>query len=215
MFRVAPLAVAPEASDQWVMIRLWSIECLDPSDPDAIALLGDLPSRVSQVEGRFDPDAIAAHLESLLARGKLYVRCQPTITVMAGESATVAITEPVEKIAHQPEQERDNGAFTFERGERFSVRPVIDPDGSVMLGLDYHLEMAGSGSIQPDPNVLAYRVDPAVRLRSGESVVLGGLPMPGESRDGSASESVLLLVVNVCAIPTPAQQARARRVSTN
>lgn len=215
VFRVSPHAVAPVVSDQGIMILLWSIECLDPSDPDAIALLGDLPGRVTQVEGRFDPDVIATHLESLEAKKKLHLLFHPVVTVMAGERATIGIGEPAEEVGSRTAPEQQGRAETFGVGVRVEVHPVIDPDGFVLLDLDYRMRMARKDTREPNPDILTYRVNPAVRLRSGESVVLGGLPMPVESSVGEPSESVLLVVVHVCAIPAPAQQDSVLQASVD
>ena len=201
-------AVAPVASDQPILIKCWSVDCLDPADPDAVALLGELPGNLAQTEDRFDPDIIATHLESLAAKQQLRIHSMPMLTVMAGETATVKITEPIGRPDLQAGVQRGETLFPFEVGERFEIGTAFDEGGFIVLDVNYSRESLTGSIEEPLPGVMTSRIRTTVRLRSGESVVLGGWRTVGDDAGGVPEDAVQLVVINARALPpVPPQQA--------
>lgn len=208
MFRVQAAAVTPVASDQLIFINCWSVDCLDPADPDAVALLGGLPGHLAQTEDRFDPDVIASLLESLDAKQQLRVHSAPVLIVRGGEAATMTMTEPIDRPDLQAGVERGESLFPFEVGERFEIGTAFDEDGFIVLDIDYSRESLTGSVDDAVPAVMTSRVQQVVRLRSGESVVLGGWRTVRDDAGGVPEESVQLVVINARAMPpVPAQQA--------
>ncbi|MDQ7012529.1 MAG: hypothetical protein Q9O74_01380 [Planctomycetota bacterium] len=211
VFRVESPAGAPVASDQPILIKCWSVDLLDPTDPDAAALLGDLPRRMAQVEGRFDPDAIASHLESLDAKQQLHLRSMPMIIVRGGEGATIKITEPIDRPDLQAGLERGEAMFPFEVGERYEVQTAFDDDGFILLDINYSRESLTGDIEEPLPSVMTCRIQHTVRLRSGESIVLGGWRSYQGDAGDRTEEVAQIVVLNARALlPVSMRQSAAR-----
>lgn len=208
MFRVQAAAVTPVASDQLILIKCWSVDCLDPADPDAVALLGGLPGHPAQTEDGLDPDVIASLLESLDAKQQLRVQSAPVLLVRGGETATMTMTEPIDRPDLQAGVKRGESLFPFEVGERFAIGTAFDEDGFIVLEVDYSRESLTGSVDDPLPAVMTSRFQQVVRLRSGESVVLGGWRTGRHDAGGVPEEAVQLVVVNARAMPpVPPQQA--------
>ncbi len=211
VFRVESPAGVPVAADQPILIKCWSVDLLDPTDPDAAALLGDLPRRMAQVEGRFDPDTIASHLESLDAKQQLHLRSMPMLIVRGGEGATMKITEPIDRPDLQAGLERGESMFPFEVGERYEVQTAFDDDGFILLDINYSRESLTGDIEEPLPGVIGYTIRHTVRLRSGESVVLGGWRSYRDDAEDGNEEAVQIVVFNARALqPASLRQAAAR-----
>lgn len=208
MFRVQSAAVTPFEPDQLILIKCWSVDCLDPADPDAVALLSGLPGKVARTEDRFDPDVIASHLESLDEKQQLRIHSAPMLIVRGGEAASMQLTEPINRPDLQAGVERGESLFPFEVGERFEIGTAFDEEGFIVLDVDYSRESLTGSIEEPLPGVMTSRVQQVVRLRSGESVVLGGWRNVRHDAGGVPEESVQLVVLNARAMPpVPAQQA--------
>lgn len=208
VFRVQAEAATPVASDQIILIRCWSVDCLDPSDPDSIALLGRLPSHSAQTKDRFDPDVIASHLESLDEKQQLRIHSMPVLIVRGGEAATMEMTEPINRPDLQAGVERGEALFPFAVGERFEIGTAFDEAGAIVLDVDYSSESLIGSVDDPVPGVRTSRVQELVRLRSGESVVLGGWRSVRDDAGGGPEEAVHLVVINARAMPpVPTPQA--------
>ncbi len=204
-FRVGSPAAVQPAADTPIMLRFWSIECLDADAPELRTLSSLWPTGDRGAPVPLDAEQIADQLDALAARGQLLVRCMPTITVNAGEPAEIRITEAVDRPDLQADCERGGEAlFPFELGERFGVLAAVDRGGLINLDLDYRLESLAGSIDEPLPSVTTTSISTSFSLASGESLVLGGQRLVAESPGRPPVESVLLVVVNARAIsPTP------------
>ena len=130
------------------------------------------------------------------------------LIVRGGEAASMQLTEPINRPDLQAGVERGESLFPFEVGERFEIGTAFDEEGFIVLDVDYSRESL-TGSIEdPLPGVMTSRVQQVVRLRSGESVVLGGWRPVRHAAGGVPEESVQLVVLNARAMPpVPARQA--------
>lgn len=208
VFRVQAEAVTPVASDQIILIKCWSVDCLDPADPDSIALLGRLPSHLAQTEDQFDPDVIASHLESLDEKQQLRIHSMPVLMVRGGDAATMEMTEPIDWPDLQAGVERDESLFPFAVGERLEIGTAFDEEGFIVLDVDYSRGTLTGTVDESVAGVRTSRVQQIVRLRSGESVVLGGWRSVRDDAGGVPEEAAHFVVINARAMPpVPPQQA--------
>jgi hypothetical protein len=200
-FRITARAAEIVASDQTLLIKFWAVECLDPRAPEVLALFGQIPHDDVRQAATFDAEAIAGYLDALAARDQLVLLSSPALAIMGGEEAEIRVTEPIDRPDLQEGIEPGEFLFPFEVGMRFRVATTIDNEGYIHLDLDYRLESLVDSIDKPLPNVMTTAVNTSVRLFSGQSVVLGGQRLIHQAPGRRPTESVLLLVVNVGAIP--------------
>lgn len=204
-FHVRSPEAVRAAADTPIMLRFWSVQCLDADAPELRTLYSLWITRDREVPAPLDAEQIADQLDALAARGLLVLRCMPTIVVNAGEPAEVRITEAVDRPDLQADCERGGEAlFPFELGERFGVVAAVDGEGLIGLDLDYRLESLSGSIEEPLPRVMTTAISTSFSLASGESLVLGGQRLVDESPGQPRVESVLLVVVNARAIAPPA-----------
>jgi Flp pilus assembly secretin CpaC len=206
-FRVTEPAVQPTGADDTILIRYWSLECLDPAAPEVQTLCGRAPYDGGGRAELPTADQIADQLDALDARGLIRLRAMPSLAIMSGETGEIRTTQAVNRPDLQQGVTPGDSLFPFELGERFRVGAAFDADGSISLDIDYRLETADEPLDESAPQVMTTAIRTAVRLESGQSVVLGGQRLLREvSTRRTPEQSVLLVVVNARAVPKPPER---------
>ncbi len=145
-------------------------------------LTSDNPSPVIRIEGTFPNQvvvgignfAINAQLTALIDQGKGRVLSAPRVAVLDGNSATVNLGEEL------PIPETDSAGrvtYTFKPvGVNLNITPKVNRDGLMTVKVEPEVssvkELLQPGNV---PRLVTRKASTTVTVRSGESVVIGGL----------------------------------------
>jgi type IV pilus assembly protein PilQ len=161
------------------------------------ALLGQIPALSSL--GPLHPD-FYLRLKAEEARGNLKITMQPVLSMLNGRRASLVIGQTQYYLLET--QTAANGAVNnfsqfsqrFERIEaniQLSIRPYISEDSSVTLEVQPNFTTpVGNFDAQVPPTIATRRFDATIRVRDGETVILGGLT---EERQNESTRGLPLL----------------------
>lgn len=125
-----------------------------------------------------------AALNALITEGKARVLATPRIITIPGREASLFIGD---HIPVQTEQRDSQGSYTtteyVDAGIKLKYTPVISSDGS-MVTASVHTEVSTPVMVSELNNyrITSRSVDTSVRMRSGETLVIGGLISEQEQR---------------------------------
>lgn len=145
-------------------------------------LTSDSPSPIIRIEGTFPNQvvvgignfAINAQLTALIDQGKGRVLSAPRVAVLDGNSATVNLGEEL------PIPETDSAGrvtYTFKPvGVNLNITPKVNKDGLMTVKVEPEVssvkELLQPGNV---PRLVTRKASTTVTVRSGESIVIGGL----------------------------------------
>lgn len=209
-FRPPATVTAPARPGSTLLIRAWSMRCLDPDAPEIEQFL--TPSGETDAGEPMSAESAAGLLDALDARALLEIRSCPVLAILGGETGEIRVGTAADGPGGPDGAAPGEIAAPYDLGERFRFGTVIDDGGSISLTVNYRLETIDHRSAHADPAVSLALIDTAVRMQSGQTVVLGGQRLRrAGGPDRERQFSVLLLAVNVSAVESggPAREGTA------
>ncbi|MGC8777555.1 MAG: type II secretion system protein GspD [Candidatus Caldatribacteriaceae bacterium] len=121
-------------------------------------------------------ERIVATLNFLEREGKAHIRSNPRLVVMDGETGEMSvIREEYFAITTGTAAYPTTSLETISAGVILKVFPRIVGDGEIILSLSPEVSNVVGSGIQELPVISRRKVNTTVRVKSGETIVIGGL----------------------------------------
>jgi type II secretory pathway component GspD/PulD (secretin) len=176
-----------------IMLDVLVVEFTDVDSDEFMARIGwdnaSLGVRTDSLTGDLSFTALAelptnffAYLEALTSSRKARVRACPSIATVSGSRARIFIgtQQFLEIPVFLPGQGRGN---SIDAGVSLTMRPLTGGEGEIILGIEEEISTLGSVSPVTDlPEKTTRSADTTVRVRDGQTLIIGGLKQD-ESRE--------------------------------
>lgn len=125
---------------------------------------------------------LTSRINLLASRGEASTLAEPVLHCANGESASFLAGG---EVPYPTSTENGQTIVQFkEYGIRLTISPRIDADGNVQTQIDTEIsQLDPAVSVQGTPGLLTRRVQTAVQVRSGQTIVISGLLSSENSRD--------------------------------
>ena len=156
-----------------------------------------IPSQSSLSTGQITLDALtlkgmtlSATIDALVRDGKAHLLASPSIAVISGQEARIVIGE---RFPYKERTQTTSGTTETTKfvdiGTSLKVSPQINDDGYITMSL--HPEVSSlTEALDAGPRVATREADTTVRVREGETLVIGGLI---RQKDNSTIDKVPIL----------------------
>jgi len=123
------------------------------------------------------PEDFYVKLQSLVSKGKATVKARPNVTTLNGQEAEINV-ETVQYYKSVTTDSDGNEETTYESinaGVTLSVTPWVSKAGEISLKLNPSVSNISGAAAEGPPEISKRQVNTTVRVKNGESIVLGGL----------------------------------------
>ncbi|MFP4249878.1 MAG: type II secretion system protein GspD [Armatimonadota bacterium] len=176
-----------------IMLDVLVVEFTDVDSDEFMTRIGwdnaSLGVRTDSLTGDLSFTALAelptnffAYIEALVSSRKARVRACPSIATVSGSRARIFIgtQQFLEIPVFLPGQGRGN---SIDAGVSLTMRPLTGGEGEIILGIEEEISTLGSVSPVTDlPEKTTRSADTTVRVRDGQTLIIGGLKQD-ESRE--------------------------------
>ncbi|UCD14988.1 MAG: secretin and TonB N-terminal domain-containing protein [Candidatus Omnitrophota bacterium] len=133
---------------------------------------------------------LTATIDSLIKDGKAHLLAAPSIAVLNGQEARIVIGE---RFPYKERTQTTTGTTETTKfvdiGTNLKVTPQINEDGYITMRV--HPEVSSlSQALDAGPRITTREADTTVRVKEGETLVIGGLI---KQKDNSSSERIPIL----------------------
>ena len=129
------------------------------------------------LQQRFGP--INATIHTLVSNGKAKVLSRPNITTMSGEQATIQIGG---QIPYTSSNVNGTTVHFKDYGIILQFKPIVDDQSRITSMVHTEVSNISGRSVDGQPIISTRRADSVITLRSGSTIVIGGLMDSSESK---------------------------------
>ncbi|ACL70611.1 secretin and TonB N-terminal domain-containing protein [Halothermothrix orenii] len=123
------------------------------------------------------PDDFYLKIEALVTEGLLTVKARPNITTLNGQQAMIDVgTVQYYKVKQTDGEGNEETQYqSINAGVSLTVTPWVSSSGEITLKLRPQVSNIGAAAAEGPPQVSRREVDTTVRVKDGQTVVIGGL----------------------------------------
>lgn len=117
------------------------------------------------------------HLENLVSEGVVTIKSNPKITTLNGFQAEINVAN-IQYYQTKVSDDDDNSEIEYksiEAGIKLDVTPWVSSTNEITLELHPNVSNLSGASSDTAPQVSERKIDTTVRVKSGETIILGGL----------------------------------------
>lgn len=118
------------------------------------------------------------HLENLVSEGVVTIKSNPKITTLNGFQAVINVGNIQyyqTTVSDDDDDSREIQYKSIEAGITLDVTPWVSSTNEITLELRPNVSNLGGASADAPPQVSERKIDTTVRVKSGETIILGGL----------------------------------------
>jgi len=153
----------------------------DATNAPGVFAIGETANGLSLRSGTWGRDGINASLSALVTQNKAKILSRPSITTMSGEEATIQVGG---EIPYQTQNSNGVANTKFkDYGIILQLKPVADAEDRITSTVHAEVSNMSGETVDGQPVLDIRRADSVVTVRSGSTMVIGGLMDSSESKN--------------------------------
>ena len=152
----------------------------DPINAPGVFAIGETANNLSLRSGTWGRGSINLTLNALVTKNKAKILSRPSITTMSGEEAVIQVGG---EIPYQSQNSLGVSKTDFkEYGIILQLKPVTDAEDRIVSTVHAEVSNISGESANGNPILEMRRADSVVTVRSGSTMVIGGLMDSSETK---------------------------------